>query len=265
MIVDSHIHLGMTVSAPCVDKSTEAALALMDHLGIDKAISANHPLIAGRLQKGFDDAVEAYRLSRGRILSFAVFHPMYIEEDLNWVRRCLEHEAFVGIKIHPRRAEFYPDDERWDPVWRVASELQVPILAHTWWISDYNPGQRFCTPDRFEHYVRAYPGVMLILGHAGGRYEGHLSAARLARKYPNVFMDLSGDSYSFGLVEWFVQHAGADRVLFGSDVTLIDVRTTMGRVLDAEISAQDKALILGQNAVRLFGLKQREYGGWEDS
>jgi predicted TIM-barrel fold metal-dependent hydrolase len=255
MIVDSHIHLGMTVFGPCVDPSTEAVLSLMDHLGIDLAISTNHPLIAGRLQKGFDDAVEAYRLSKGRILSFAFFTPQFPEEDLRWVRRCLAHEAFVGIKIHPRRAEFYPDDERWDPVWRLASELKVPILAHTWWVSDYNPGQRFCTPDRFERYVKAHPEVNLILGHAGGRFEGHRAAAKLARSYPNVFLDLSGDSYSFGLVEWFVQHAGADRVLFGSDVTLIDVRTIMGRVLDADISVEEKALILGQNAVRLFGLK----------
>jgi len=254
MIVDSHIHTGMTVSGPCIDPSTEAVLSLMDHLGIDLAISTNHPLLAGRLQKGLDDALDAYRMSEGRILSYAFFDPHFPEEDLDWVRQCLSHKPFVGIKIHPRRAEIYPDDERWDPVWRLASELQVPLLAHTWWVSDYNPGQRFCTPDRFEHYVKTYPEVDLILGHAGGRFEGHRAAAKLTRSYANVFLDLSGDSYSFGLVEWFVQQAGADRILFGSDVTLIDVRTVMGRVLDADIPAEAKAMILGQNALRLFRL-----------
>jgi predicted TIM-barrel fold metal-dependent hydrolase len=226
----------------------------MDHLGIDLAISTNHPFIAGRFQKGLEDALETYRLSEGRILSYAFFNPFFGDEDLRLVRECLSHKPFVGIKIHSRRAECYPDDDRWDPLWQLASELAVPILAHTWWVSDYNPGQRFCTPDRFERYVKAYPDVNLILGHAGGRYGGHCASAELARSYPNVYLDLSGDSYSFGLVEWFVEHAGADRVLFGSDVTMIDARTVMGRVLDADISAQAKALILGHNALRLFHL-----------
>lgn len=257
MIVDSHIHLGMTVSSPCVDPSTEGVLALMDHLGIDVSISANHPLLSGLLEKGLEDALEAYRVSEGRILSYAFFSPYYPEEDLAWVRTCLLQAAFVGVKIHPRRAECYPDDERWRPIWQLASELHVPLVAHTWWVSDYNPGQRFCTPDRFERYVKAYPEVTLILGHAGGRYEGHRAAVELARIYPNVFLDLSGDSYSFGLIEWSVEQAGADRILFGSDVTLIDVRTVMGRVLDADISEEAKEMILGQNAVRLFNLKAR--------
>ena len=138
------------------------------------------------MQKGLDSALEAYSLSEGRILSSAFFNPYFTEEDLTWVRECLSHAAFVGIKIHPRRAECYPDDARWDPIWKLASQWQVPILSHTWWLSDYNQGQRFCTPDRFERYVQAYPDVNLILGHAGGRYEGHRATVDLARAFSNV-------------------------------------------------------------------------------
>jgi hypothetical protein len=36
---------------------------------------------------------------------------------------------------------------------------------------------------------------------------------------------------------------------------MIDGRTTMGRVLDADISIPDRALIMGENAVRVFGLE----------
>ncbi|MDH7485825.1 MAG: amidohydrolase family protein [Anaerolineae bacterium] len=209
----------------------------------------------GRMDEGYDKAVAAYQSSGGRILSCAFYNPHYPQEDLEWVRRCLDHEAFVGIKIHPPLVECYGHDERWEPIWRLASELGVPIVTHSWWVSDYNPVQRYATPDQFEGYVRAFPDVNLILGHAGGRYEGHRAAARLARSYPNVYMDLSGDSYSFGLVEWLVGQVGAERILFGSDLTMIDGRTTMGRVLDADVSAAAKALILGENAGRVFGLE----------
>jgi predicted TIM-barrel fold metal-dependent hydrolase len=254
MIVDSHIHLGASVSTPCVDTSLKAVLSLMDALNIDLSISTGHFLISGRMAAGFEEAIVAFRTSEGRIRSYAFFNPHYPQEDLEWARRCLDQEAFVGIKIHPPLAECYANDERWEPAWRLASELAVPIMTHSWWVSDYNPVQRYATPDQFERYVQTYPDVSLILGHAGGRYEGHRAAAKLARSYPNVYMDLSGDSYSFGLVEWLVEQAGAERILFGSDITMIDGRTVLGRVLDAHISHADKALILGENAVRVFGL-----------
>lgn len=255
MIIDSHIHLGAGASTPCVDGSVEAVLSLMDSLDIDVSISTGHALLFGRPEAGYEEALDAYRRSEGRILSCASYNPHYPQEELAWVRHCLEHEAFVGVKIHPPLANCYAHDERWEPVWRLASELAVPVVTHSWWVSDYNPTQRYATPDQFERYVQTYPDVNLILGHSGGRYEGHRAAAKLARSYPNVYMDLSGDSYSFGLVEWLVEHAGAERILFGSDITMIDGRTTMGRVLDANIPPAAKALILGENAARVFGLE----------
>jgi len=255
MIVDSHMHLGMVAVQASVDKSIEAVMAHMDHLGIDISISTGSGLMFGRFEAGFEEAMQAYRRNGGRIVSCAYFNPHYGEESLKQVRRCLKHEAFVAIKIYPG-VGIYANDERWDGAWRLASELAVPILTHSWWESDYNPVQRYSMPNLFERHIKAYPDVNLIFGHAGGRYEGHRVAADLARRYPNVYMDLSGDSYSFGLVEWLTGQAGADRVMFGSDLYMIDGRTVMGRILDADIPPDAKALILGENAARVFKLKR---------
>lgn len=255
MIVDSHMHLGMSTASPCVDPSVEGMLAQMDHLGIDRSVSvgaSGH--VFGRPEVGHEAALRAFELSEGRIVSCSYFNPHYPEEDFERCARELEHEAYVGLKIVGSLTETHAGDERWEPVWQLASAKGVPIVVHSWWYSDYNPRQRYHTPDQFEPYIRAYPNVNMMLGHAGGRYEGHRVAAKLARQYPNVFMDLSGDVYSFGLVEYLVDQAGADRVLFGSDVYMIDGRTVMGRVLDADISPEAKALVLGENGARLFGL-----------
>jgi len=43
-------------------------------------------------------------------------------------------------------------------------------------------------------------------------------------------------------------------VLFGTDANWIGPRTQLGRVLDAELTLQEKRLILGDNACRLYGL-----------
>jgi len=52
-----------------------------------------------------------------------------------------------------------------------------------------------------------------------------------------------------------VEQAGADRILFGSDLTWIDPRTQLGMILDANISIEAKSQILGQNAARVFALQ----------
>ena len=94
MIVDAHMHLGMSVVTPCVDPSIEGMLAQMDHLGIDVSISvgaSGH--VFGRPEAGYEAALEAYRLSEGRILSCVYYNPHYPEEDTERARRELAHEA----------------------------------------------------------------------------------------------------------------------------------------------------------------------------
>lgn len=229
-------------------------LVLMDHLGIDMAIQIEH----GGLFECFEEAYTAsraiYEASGGRIGYALVYHPRYAPETLALLRRGLAGQGAVAIKIHPGQHQVFPEDPCYEPAWQLAAELGVPLVTHSWALSDYNPSQRFATPEHFEHYVARYPQVNLVLGHAGGRYEGHLVAVDLAQRYPNVYLDLSGDVYSFNLIEWLVAQAGAARLLFGSDAIWMDPRTTLGRILDADITSAEKAMILGGNACRLFRL-----------
>ena len=51
-----------------------------------------------------------------------------------------------------------------------------------------------------------------------------------------------------------MEEAGADRVLFCSDIPLMDPRAQMGKIITADISDEDKKLVLGGNAKRLLKL-----------
>jgi predicted TIM-barrel fold metal-dependent hydrolase len=79
-----------------------------------------------------------------------------------------------------------------------------------------------------------------------------VAAADLARRYPNVLLDTAGDCYTLGLIEYLVHQAGADKVLFGSDLTWIDPRTQLGMLLDADVPTEAKQKILGANAAKVF-------------
>jgi predicted TIM-barrel fold metal-dependent hydrolase len=252
MIVDAHVHLGDVAQFRIADPSAEAMLVLMDCLGIDVSISAHFAGLVGCFEDAYQASEAAHERSGGRLPYWLVYHPLCPKDSLAWIERAWGRPGLVGVKIHPAQHQVFPEDVRYEPVWRMAAERGLPILTHSWALSDYNPTQRYATPEHFESRVARFPEVTIILGHAGGRYEGHLAAARLAQRYANVYLDLSGDVYSFGLVEWLVGQVGADRILFGSDAVWIDPRTRLATVLDADISLEAKEQILGGNACRLF-------------
>ena len=254
MIVDVHAHIGEIAAFNSLDVRVESMLALMDTLGIDVCMNMPAAGFAGSFQEAYEMSEAAHELSNGRLVYSLIFDPHYVEASLEWFEKALGRPGFVGIKIHPSLHQVWPEDSRYEPIWRFAAEHNLPVLTHSWAVSGHNPVQRFSTPDHFAHYVERFPRVNLVLGHAGGRYEGHLAAAELARQYPNVHVDTSGDCYAYGLIEWLVAQVGAERILFGSDMNWVDPRTHLARVYDADITLEEKRLILGENACRLYKL-----------
>jgi predicted TIM-barrel fold metal-dependent hydrolase len=115
-----------------------------------------------------------------------------------------------------------------------------------------NPVQKLSEPVRFEKYIAQYPEVTFIAGHCGGPGSGRTQIIRLAQKYPNVCLDVSGDIFSFNLIPELVGSAGADRVIFGSDQPWIDPRAHLMRIFLADIKEEEKQLVLGLNALRIY-------------
>lgn len=252
MIIDAHCHLGRSPQFHFPDASLRTMLAMMDRLHIDRAICCHLGMLQGAWELGFEESLAAFRESAGRICCYAAYDPT-APDSLQRVVQCLDHEAFVGVKIHPSLHDCSADDERYDAIWQLAARRRLPMLTHSWDVSAQNAAQKLSFPSLFETYVARYPEVTLILGHAGGRYRGHIAAAQLARRFPNVLLDTAGDCYTLGFIEYLVEQIGAGRVLFGSDLTWLDPRTQLGMILDADIAAAAKQQILGLNAAELFG------------
>ena len=103
--------------------------------------------------------------------------------------------------------------------------------------------------------MKADPDASFLAGHSGaGDLEINIEEAR---RTPNLFLELT---YSAGTpwdVERFVREVGAKRVVWGSDSILFAQSHQVGKVAVANLSEADKALTLGGNAMRIFGL-QRE-------
>jgi predicted TIM-barrel fold metal-dependent hydrolase len=256
VIIDVHTHVGPISAFNGLDTSVASMLGLMDFLGIDLCMQIPTAGLMGCFEEAFEVGESAYELSEGRLLYSLSYDPHYIGESVKWFADALSQPGFVGIKIHPSLHRIWPDDPRYEPAWRFAAEHDLPMLTHSWAVSGYNPVQKYSTPDQFASILTRYPTVPLVLGHAGGRYQGHLAAVELVKKHPNAYVDTSGDCYAFGFIEWLVKQVGAQRILFGSDLNWIDPRSHLGRIYDADITPEEKELILGENARRLYRLTQ---------
>ena len=234
------------------DLSVEGLLHVMDKLGIEKSISANLYGMMDRYEEGLAIDAKVFEQSGGRIYSSSGFSPHHTEAGVASIRAHKDDPHVVGIKIHPSNSRINADDERYRPVWEVAREVGKPIMSHTWAASNYNPKQTYATADRFEKWVKEYPEVTFVFGHSGGRYHGVKDAIRIGKQCNNAYFDIAGDLFMNGFLEELVDAVGADRIVYGSDYTMIEQRPMIGVVLSANISNLDKEKIFYHTANRIF-------------
>lgn len=173
---------------------------------------------------------------------YVVIHPGYPAESLAQLREYLCCPHFVGAKLHPKHCGFMADAPQAWPLLEYLTQQKKPLLVHTWF-------DEMC--EAMGHAAQAFPELLLIMGHMGG--DTWETALRVAAERPNLYLELCSGLSPRGKLEKAVQIVGAERILFGSDVTLLDPGYTLGFVTGAEIGERERRLILYDNARQLFG------------
>jgi len=251
-IIDAHVHVGQPGLFFAPETEPRELVATMDRLGIAYAVGTDHKSLYEPGGERLARLRDVFEQSEGRLHYLGVFDPRRSAECTSALEHARDWPGFVGLKIHPSLHRVPADDTAYEQAWRYAAEHDLPILTHSWSVSDYNAVQYLSTPERFEGWVRRFPGVRLVLGHAGGRGAGRSDAVRMANEYANVFLDFAGDIFCYRLIETLVESVPVDKILFGSDHPWSDPRAHLSQVLLAEIGVSAKTKILGRNAMRVY-------------
>jgi len=252
-IVDAHVHTGLPGAFFVPESGPTHLLAIMDLVSIRFGILAcDHVTLHEGAQAGLPLLRQVHEQSEGRLLYLGVFDPRDADASLATLKQAANWPGFAGLKLHPSFHRAWADDPSYEGAWRFAADRDLTILTHSWSVSDYNPTQRYSTPERFEGYVRQFPQVRFVLGHAGGRGSGRREAVRMANEYPNVYLDFAGDIFCCRLVETLVESVPPEKILFGSDFPWIDPRANLARVLLADIDDQLQRKILSDNAHAVY-------------
>ena len=78
--------------------------------------------------------------------------------------------------------------------------------------------------------------------------------ARIVADAPNICVEFNRSASIHHEIRDCLRVLGPERLLFGSDQTLLSLGASVGLYLDAGLSSAERRLILYENAVRLFGL-----------
>ncbi len=242
LVIDFHGHVGRWDHLLMVDDPRKI-LRAMDAAGIDRACVFNifHPDSA----HGNDLTAAFVAKNPERFTGFAYVSPLLPERMGPELERAIDQLGFRAIKLYSPYTPYEYNHPVWDPVYQFAHERGLAILAHTG--SDAEPRYLGEAAARF-------PGAQFVAGHAGNTAQYRQQCIEAAQQCANFFLETCSTFRTPGAIEELVAGAGAERVLYGSDLPLMDPRPQLGKIITASISEAEKRLVLGENARRLLGM-----------
>ena len=235
-IIDTHGHIGADHRRLDFDFSVDAVLRYLERAGGEAIYVSSNEGVFGDVEWGNRQVAEAMRAHPGRIRGYCVVNPWMGKACLEDVRRC-HALGFSGLKPYPGSFGHDLSDAVMDPVWDLAGELGLAVLCH----ADGSDIRRV---------LEKRPHARILAAHMSFPWE---EKAELARRYPNVVLEISGAGVRPDDLIRAVELAGEDSIVFGSDLTPHALGWTLMPLLCSGLPQSTLRAILRENALRFFG------------
>jgi predicted TIM-barrel fold metal-dependent hydrolase len=199
--------------------------------------------------RGNDAMLDICGAEPDRVRMFVTVNPNYTAHALKEIHRCVARGA-IGIKLLASRRA---DDPLLDPIAEIAADRGLPVLHHIWQRRTREwPSQEISDGSDLARLARRHPKAHFILAHIGGGGD-YMDTFPAVIDVPNVLPDLSGSGVDRGMLDEAVATLGAQRLLWGSDLTMCTGLAKL-RALEAVagLSPDDIADIRWRNAARIF-------------
>jgi predicted TIM-barrel fold metal-dependent hydrolase len=240
-VIDCHSHVGEDHSHLHEPAMAEDCVAMMDRCGIERACTSAPFFLEHDFREGNRLIYDVVKRFPSRLIGFCIADPLHARESVQELDRWLGEREFAGVKFHISFNGVAHDDRRYVPIYEKVAEYGVPILAHTFSVSDVQSLLKAAIE---------FPAVPFLVGHSGGH--GWRSTIDAIAAVENAYFDITCSNLDRGRIEAFVKAGGAGRVLFGTDSPLHDPALECSKVLHADLSNDDKQQILGGNVSRLI-------------
>ncbi len=196
-----------------------------------------------------NDAMYALADAHGPLVrAYTVVNPNHTEHALAEIARGLTRGA-VGVKLLASRRA---DDALLDPIAEVSAEHGLPMLHHAWQHrTRYWPSQDASDARDLSALAGRHPRLTILLAHIGGGGD-YQHTFGVVRDVANIYLDLSGSGTDRGMLDCALEAVGAERLIWGSDVTMETGLAKLHALDVIGLPANDLAAIRWVNAHRVF-------------
>src|SRR5580765_5652449 len=217
-LIDDASHAGVRdiVATP------DAVLRYLDEQEVERICCINYvsPDVMGFTREVNDWVADFTKGHRERLLPVGSVNPLHEMNVRDEIRRVLDLGIRM-IKIHPLHQLFSPNayrGELWQlaEIYRECETRGVPVMFHTGTSIFPKARNVFADPMPIDDVAIDFPGLRIILAHAGRPLYAE-TAFFLLRRHRNVMIDLSGIPPK-SLLKYFPRLADvADKALWGTD------------------------------------------------
>ncbi len=192
-----------------------------------------------------------------------------LNRDAIKLREIYGEKYIAGIHVHPDFVDESVAEIKFaaDNGVRLIGEL-VPYM-HGW--SDYSCRGFSDILDEAEKYnmvvslhvgdhgqmrkmASEHKNVKFVIAHPGEK-ERALKHIEAMKACDNMYLDLSGGGmFRYGLVRYLCDQVGAERVLFGTDYPICNLKMYVGAVMGERLRDCERELIFSENAKRVLGI-----------
>ncbi len=250
-VFDAHLHCpsesGEVWQWYPVTRTFEEFARYLDRTGVERGIInsvrcqlAKSPseFIAGNREVA--RYVEKYK---GRFLGACVVNPLFIDEALREIEDCRKQLGFVWVgELCNYTVPYQYTVKEFELLVEQVVKLNMVLDVHT-------------ELEEMEYIVQKFPQATIVFPHFGDSHEyDHIfKRIELIARNKNCYLDTSGYGHDrVGMLEYAVKTIGADRVLFGSDFSINDPSTVIGRVESSFLTDEQKRKIFSDNLQALL-------------
>jgi predicted TIM-barrel fold metal-dependent hydrolase len=266
-IVDMHGHVGPFYGCYLPSSPLETMRRRLKRCGVQRIVCSHHSALACDVERGNNLMQDLVNSHSDEFLAYWVINPHYPEITARDLKSFSTRTGFVGLKFWPDYHLVPVNSPKYAAALEYADAQGLLVLVHTFGESPFD------APALLGEVAERYPRARFLMGHSGyGEWERSVA---IARDLANVYLDLTSvvqaldfaqmpggslmpaapslSPHVNGLIEYMVQTAGSQKVVFGSDLPWYSQHYHAGAVLFARISDDARHDILHRNAERLLG------------